>query len=63
MARIQPLCPLRGDAKCMGAVCAWSRRTVREDGVWVFTCAACGGADGVPVVDERPEGRDPVERA
>ena len=56
--RIQPLCPIRDDAKCMGAPCAWSVRHVRDDGVWVFTCAvaelaSCGRDGKAIVVDER----------
>lgn len=60
--RIQPLCPIRSDAKCMGAPCAWSRRTVQEDGVWVFTCGIPRIGD-LPVIDRRPIDADPVERA
>lgn len=60
--RIQPLCPIRNDAKCMGAPCAWSRRTVQEDGVWCFTCGIPRIGD-LPVIDRRPMGQDPVERS
>ena len=47
MERIQPLCPIRQDAKCMGAPCAMSLRSVRDDGVWVFTCALAGVVIGM----------------
>lgn len=58
--RIQPICPIRSDAKCMGATCAWSVRHVRDDGVWVFTCAVAEMAAGVrlgraAVIDSRGE--------
>lgn len=60
--RIQPICPIRSDAKCMGAPCAWSVRHVRDDGVWVFTCAVAEMAAGVRlgkagVIDQRDDER------
>ena len=52
--RIQPICPIRSDAKCMGAMCAWSSKHVREDGVYVFTCAVTDRRDGQhPIIDVR----------
>jgi len=59
----QPICPIRKDAKCIGAMCAWSRHTVNEKGMWLFTCAipAQGGDEhGLAVIDRRD--KDPVER-
>lgn len=61
--RIQPLCPIRSDARCMGAACAWSRRHVREDYVWVFTCGRVEGEDGLAIVDRvGKDDEDPAER-
>lgn len=57
----QPICPIRKDAKCMGAMCALSRHSVDSKGVWLFTCAMTDGK-GVPVIDRREAGKDPVER-
>lgn len=62
MGRIQPLCPIRLDAKCMGAPCAMSLRSVRDDGVWVFTCALAGVGEGRTIVDERRDSKDPCDR-
>lgn len=57
----QPLCPVRRDAKCMGAMCAWSRRV--EGGTLVCAVAARqGDAKGLPVIDARKADADPVER-
>ena len=61
----QPICPFRNDAKCMGAMCAWSRHTVNEGGMWLFTCAVAsrGGSEhGLAVIDRREGSKDPVER-
>ena len=46
----------------MGAMCAWSRHTVNEKGMWLFTCAipAQGGEHGLAVIDRRD--KYPVER-
>lgn len=56
MEPIQPLCPIRNDAHCMGAPCALSLRHVRDDGVWVFSCALAGDGEGRAVIDERGDG-------
>lgn len=60
----QPLCPLRDGEPCMGAMCAWSRHTVNDDGMWLFSCAIAGEGHGVAVIDRRGGERkpDPVER-
>ena len=46
----------------MGAPCAYSVRHVREDGVWVFTCAMAGEGRGRAIIDSRTEDKDPCER-
>lgn len=49
----------------MGAMCAWSRHTVNEKGMWLFTCAMAskdGTEHGLAVVDRRGPHDDPVER-
>jgi len=51
--RIQPICPIRSDAKCMGAMCAWSSKHVREDGVYVFTCCMGDLGKGQAAVIDR----------
>lgn len=58
--RIQPICPIRADAKCMGAMCAWSSKHVREDGVYVFTCAVVDHGGSPAVIDTNQRSR--VER-
>ena len=58
-----PLCPIRQDACCMGAMCAWSVREVGPDGVWRFSCAPTATLNGRAVIEERPEGDDPVRRS
>lgn len=46
----------------MGAPCAMSLRSVRDDGVWVFTCALAGVGEGRTIVDERRDSKDPCDR-
>jgi len=63
---MQPICPMRNDAKCMGAACAWSRHTVNDHGMWLFTCALVDNGEtwphGLAVIDRRGEYDDPVDR-
>lgn len=63
---MQPLCPIRSDAPCIGACCAWSRHTVEDNGMWLFTCAAVDNGirgDGLAVIDRRSEDKpDPIDR-
>ena len=65
---MQPLCPMRGDAKCMGAACAWSVAYDVGDGS-EHACAvgaiakALAAALRPAVVDRRDEGGDPCHRA
>lgn len=59
----QPICPIRKDAKCMGAMCAWSRHYFNDNGMRVFTCGIVAREDdmhGLAVIDRRD--KDPVER-
>ena len=56
-----PSCPLRHDARCMGAPCALSVRVGRPDGGGEYHCALAGDGGGRAVTDVR-EGRDPCAR-
>ena len=61
----QPICPIRSDQKCMGAMCAWSRHHVNDKGMWLFTCGMVpceDGAHGLAVIAKHEQGKDPVER-
>lgn len=64
MAKYQPICPIRNDAKCMGAMCALSRHVAGESGELLFTCsiASRDGGRGLAVIDRREPAKDPVER-
>ena len=55
----QPICPLRRDAKCLGAMCALS---VARDDDERITCALAGDGRNRAVIDRRGRGEDPVER-
>lgn len=49
----------------MGAMCAWSRHYVNDNGMWLFTCAMVTRDDdehGLAVIAKREQGADPVER-
>lgn len=65
MAKYQPICPIRNDAGCMGAMCALSRHATGEGGELLFTCSLAsrdGTERGLAVIDRREPTRDPVER-
>jgi len=60
---MQPLCPIRRDAPCIGACCAWSRHTANDQGMLLFTCAMSGSRPGSAVIDRRDEDKpDPIDR-
>lgn len=59
----QPLCPLRGDAKCTGAMCALSLEHVDTPSRELyFSCSLAGEGHHRAVIDRRDEGADPVRR-
>lgn len=60
---LQPICPLRGDAKCVGAVCALS--LAHHSGVTDelhYSCALAGEGHDRAVIDRREPAKDPVGR-
>lgn len=63
---MQPLCPIRNDAKCMGAACALSRHVADSVAGKVFACALVDNGEtqkhGLAVVDMRQKNDDPIFR-